>query len=325
MLLAQSPARAPQYDTYDEHPACLIIVEEGSTNADTAWFCTSNSGGTLNTTAIAFQRLNVTGELLTTDIGSTVQGYHANLAAIAGLTSAANKLAYFTGSGAAALADLTSVARTFLAQTTQALMRSVGLGSTTVGDALFTATDAAAALATLTALGQGKHTIWIPAKAMKSRTTNGPSSGSVEMSSNKNMFETLDFDTTTQEFAQFEIAMPKSWNEGTVTFQPVWSHPSTSTNFGVAFGLAGVATSDDDAGDVAFGTAQTSVDTGGTTNDIYIGPESSAITIAGTPADNDRVQFQINRTVADAGDTMAVDARLHGIKLYITLNAATDA
>jgi hypothetical protein len=185
--------------------------------------------------------------------------------------------------------------------------------------------DAAAALATLTALGQGKHTVWIPAGAMISRTTNGAAAGTVEMATNKNMFKTLDFDTTTQEFAQFEIFFPKSWNLSTVTFQPVWSHPSTTTNFGVVWGLAGVARSDDDAGDVAFGTAQTSADTGGTTNDIYIGPESSAITIAGTPAAGDTVQFQINRTVADGGDTLAVDARLHGIRLFYTVNAATDA
>ena len=49
-----------------------------------------------------------------------------------------------------------------------------------------------------------------------------------------------------------EIAMPKSWNEGTVSFVPVWSHGSTTTNFGVVWALQAVARSDDDAMDVAF-------------------------------------------------------------------------
>ncbi len=180
-------------------------------------------------------------------------------------------------------------------------------------------------LAEIGALAQGKHTIWIPATAMVSRTTNGPASGTVEMSTNKNMFKTLNFDASTAEYAQFAIRMPKSWNEGTVTFAPVWSHASTSTNFGVVFSLAGVAVSNDDAGDVAFGTVQSSTDTGGTTNDIYEGPESSAITIAGSPAANDYVMFQVARVPSDGSDTMAIDARLHGVVLFYTIDTSTDA
>lgn len=172
----------------------------------------------------------------------------------------------------------------------------------------------------------GRHAVWVPAAAMTPSATGGCAAlATAASAANQPDIQSLDFDATTQEYAQFSIRMPKSWDEGTVTFAPVWSHAATTTNFGVVWDLQGVAVSDDDAIAVAFGTAQTSTDTGGTTNDIYVGPESSAITIAGTPAAEDVVFFRISRVTGNGSDTMAIDARLHGITLYITTNAGNDA
>jgi hypothetical protein len=170
----------------------------------------------------------------------------------------------------------------------------------------------------------GQHTIWVPATAMTSRTTNGAASGSVETGTNDVMLVTKDFDATTSEGVQFAVQMPKSWDEGTIVAQFVWKHAATATNFGVRWGVRAVAFADDDAGDAAFGTEQEVTDTGGTTNDIYISPETSAMTVAGSPGAEEWVVFEVYRDPADAADTMTIDAGLLGVKIHYTTNAATD-
>lgn len=182
-------------------------------------------------------------------------------------------------------------------------------------------TAALALKADLTAVN-GAQQVFIPASAMTARTTNGAAVGLTESATNKIMSSTLDFDAATDEFAQFRWKMPKRWDEGTVTAKFIW----TATNTGnVIWGLQGVALSDDDVLDTAFGTAQAVTDGVTATTDVMISAATAAVTIGGTPAEGDFVVFQVYRDANDAADTCAVDAKLLGVELTITTNAAIDS
>lgn len=170
----------------------------------------------------------------------------------------------------------------------------------------------------------GRTARWIPARDMSPSASGGCAAlATIASAANQPDIQTLDFDQTTQEFAQFAVLMPKRWDRGTVTFAPVWSHAAAAT-FGVVWELQAVAVSNDDAIAVAYGTAVGSTDTGGTTNDVYIGPESAAITVAGSPAVGDVVFFRLARAPLNGSDTLNVDARLHGIELYFNCAAEND-
>jgi len=171
----------------------------------------------------------------------------------------------------------------------------------------------------------GRHAIYIPAAAMRQQSTDGCSSlQQVAAGAGQPDMITYDFDATVQEYAQFSLVMPKKWDRGGVSWIPHWCHGATATNFGVMWQLAAVAMGADDALGAAFGTESLSYANGGTTDDLYRGDESS-ISIGGTPQPEDMVYFQVSRAVDETNDTLAVDARLLGITLYINVDQETDA
>lgn len=174
-------------------------------------------------------------------------------------------------------------------------------------------------------LGIGKQTVYIPASAMLPATTNGPSTAQLESSTNKLNYPTLDFDGTTQEYAHFQVAFPKGWNEGVITFKAFWATTNASTN-GVAWGLQGIAASDGDTIDTAFGSAVYVVDNAQTSAaKLYISAESGNVTIGGSPAEGDLVYFRVTRDPSNGSDDMTQDARLIGIQLYFTTDTSHDA
>ena len=169
----------------------------------------------------------------------------------------------------------------------------------------------------------GIETIYIPAAGMYPETTNGCADlEQVELTTGPEL-KCLDFAAAADAFAQFQVIFPKSWNEGTVTFQTFFTVTGTNTGT-VAWGLAGRSYADNADINTAFGTqvVATAKAHSGTSNDLNVAVVSGAVTIAGAAADALTI-FQIARDVT--ADSQTGDARLLGIKLFFTTDAANDA
>ena len=169
----------------------------------------------------------------------------------------------------------------------------------------------------------GLETIYVPAAAMYPNSTAGCADLEQVELSNGPELKCLDFDASSDENAQFTVAFPKSWNEGTVTFQAFFTVTGTNTGT-VAWGLSGVSFADNASMNTAFGTnAVTAAKAhSGTSNDMNVTAVSGAVTIAGAAVDT-QTYFQVMRDVS--ADTQTGDARLLGIKLFFTTDASNDA
>tara|TARA_R100000700_G_C3167707_1_gene142605 strand:+ start:48 stop:1280 length:1233 start_codon:yes stop_codon:yes gene_type:complete len=199
---------------------------------------------------------------------------------------------------------------------------NIGLELKTKGSGVIKAEDSGGNVSAVQIAG--KETMWVPAAAMYATTTNGADSAQVETTATRPDLKVFDFDASTKQFTQFTVAMPKSWNEGTLTYQVYWS-PSTTNTGDAIFGLQAVACADNDTIDVAFGTAINITDAGiGTVEDQQITSESSAMTVAGSPAAGEQTYFQLFRDAADGSDTFTGECRVLGVKIFFTTDAAND-
>ena len=172
----------------------------------------------------------------------------------------------------------------------------------------------------------GKQTMWIPAQAMLPTVSNGCSPlTQVELTAGQPDLFVLDFDPAATEYAQFQVAMPKQWDKGDVSYQIFWTAGTVEAN-DVIWTLEGVAIADDAPIDVAYGTAISITDTFlSAANDLMVSAESAALTIAGNPANANICIFRFGRDASNVADTYGSDARLIGIKLFFNNNTGNDA
>jgi hypothetical protein len=175
--------------------------------------------------------------------------------------------------------------------------------------------------------GIGRHSLWIPADALLTRVTSGPSISVTETTTNKINRRTLDFDASSIEYAQFRIAMPKS--PGTRARSRSSRCGRTGPPRRTSRCPGGCRRSPSPTPRTATppsGPPSTATTPGGSTGFVYVGVESAAITIAGTPATEDVVTFQVLRKADDAvNDTLAVDASLIGLRLFLNTDAGSDS
>jgi hypothetical protein len=169
----------------------------------------------------------------------------------------------------------------------------------------------------------GVFNVWLDAGAMVPKATSPAAPGVYDSGASDVTMYTMDFDTTTQEYAHIKQGMPKSWDESTITAVFYWTNTAGASTQTVRWSIAGRAQGDGDTINSSFGTAQVIDDTWIAQNTLHISAATPAMTVGNTPATNDLVVFEISRVTGS--DNMAGDARLIGVMLTITINAVNDA
>lgn len=114
VVSASAWTRALDMDTYAEVPNAFTFVEQGTTQADSGFVCTSNAGGTLGTTAITFVQFSGAGTFVA-GTGLTLTGNSfsiTNTAVTAGSYGSASSVGTFTvnSQGQLTAAGTTSIA-----------------------------------------------------------------------------------------------------------------------------------------------------------------------------------------------------------------------
>jgi hypothetical protein len=177
-----------------------------------------------------------------------------------------------------------------------------------------------------TQLGIDYQTLYIDAGAMVPCTTNGAASSTEEYGTNDIDVDILAFDAgATEERAQFKLVMPENWDRSTVKVKFYWGNASgASASDTVEWAIKAGALGNDDAIDAALGTAVTISDTVIADGDLHVTSVTGALTIGGTPALGDLIEFEVYRNT-DGTDDMAEDAWLLGVLIQYKVDQTVSA
>ena len=329
-----------------------IIMERGSTGNNAIFMfdesadeftvgtttATNDATGNISITAGTFTAATLKGNLVVADDGDvgSASATDAMQISSAGIVTFKDDILIKDGGtiGVASSTSAITIASTGIVTLVDDLLLkdACTIGTATTAGAIAIAADgtvdldtAGATVASAVIKTAGLETIWIPAAAMRPTVSNGCAAlTEVETTAGRPDLQVLDFDKDADEAAQFQISFPKSWNEGTITFAVYYIGLAATT--GVAFGLQGVSVGDNEEADQAYGTAVVVTDDSqGDATEVLITPTSGAVTLANSPAAGDISFFRLFRDISDGNDDMAGDARVLGVKIFFTTNAANDA
>jgi len=244
-------SRDPEHDTIAELSGGMVVVNQGSVNDNKIFLCTTDTDATLGSTSITYTTItpqnvgtvtSITGgtglsggaitssgtlaidSTVTTLVGTqtltnktlTSPKINEDVA----VTSTATELNLLDGSTAGTIANSKGVIYSAAGQ----------VNATTLAIAGNAITSTATELNKLDGVGTlkqaGLETMWVPAVAMYPSTTGGsPDPETIELTADANrpVIKAIAFDKDTDEYAQFSVAFPKSWNEGTITLNLFYS------------------------------------------------------------------------------------------------------
>jgi hypothetical protein len=150
-------------------------------------------------------------------------------------------------------------------------------------------------------------------------TTSGPSGpDQTEYGTNDIDLQLLTFDKDTDEFAQWTVVMPYSYDSGKLYAVWYWTTASGATA-NVVWGIQGRAYAGNDAIDQAWGTATLRIDPT-TTADIVNMALSNVFTLGGSPGPGRLTQFRVYRDANNPFDTLNADASLLAVYIYYKKN-----
>lgn len=168
-----------------------------------------------------------------------------------------------------------------------------------------------------------KKTIILSASGGTPTTTAGCSASTqVESTTNDVNYFVLDYDTTTEESAFWNVQMPDSWDGGVLTARFIWTTAAGLATETVRWGIKARAFVDSDAIDQAFGTEVTVDDTFLAQGDVHISSATAGITVGGSPGGASWVTFNVARKTAS--DNLTGDARLIAVQLEYGVGTFSD-